>query len=96
MTDAVHDRHWRLAIPRDHDRIARPWPSRFQPAPEFFAEVIRPRRVVDREVGRRGAPRDLVDILGRKSIHGRIARSVGDQSAGVRVSSQLVPNFSSR
>jgi hypothetical protein len=40
MMDAVHDRHWRLAIPRDRDRIARPWPSRFQPAPEFLAEVI--------------------------------------------------------
>jgi hypothetical protein len=21
MTEAVHDQHWRLAIPRDHDRI---------------------------------------------------------------------------
>jgi hypothetical protein len=51
MTDAVHERHWRLAIPRDHDRIARPWPSRFQPAPEFFAEVISPRELSQKIVG---------------------------------------------
>jgi hypothetical protein len=44
MADAVHDRHWRLAIPRVII-ASQDLPSRFQPAPEFFAEVISPREL---------------------------------------------------
>ena len=41
MTDAVHDQHWRLAAPRDHDRIVATGPAVSSPrVPNFFAEVM--------------------------------------------------------
>ena len=42
MTDAVHDWHWSLAIPRDHDRIARPGPAVSSPLPNFSLRLISP------------------------------------------------------
>jgi hypothetical protein len=41
MTDAVHDQHWRLATPRDHDRIVTTGPAVSSPPVAIsFAEVM--------------------------------------------------------
>jgi hypothetical protein len=46
MMDAVHDEHRRLAIPRDHHRIARPGPAVSSPlVPNFSLRWINPRKL---------------------------------------------------